>query len=210
MGDRRPGPECASELGADWIDGGTMCRSQSKAPGALGAGESAPAPKPARLEGEKAMIAYDIDIIADSPFGRTSDGKQVVRLLRQLDAHDNIAYGETHGDPPPRGEWDGKSITVHKDFYANACKTIVELVHEASHAIWRGRHPIGKGKKESTEEGAENEYQSVKNQLAIYKWLRDVRHFPSDAELERRLQQEEAGTLRSAIGENERASREGR
>jgi len=208
MGDRRPGPDCSSELGADFIDAGTTCLSQSKASVPTGAAESLAAPKQERLPGEKAMFAEDIDTIAKSPFGLTKDGREIVSLLRGLQKSDKIVYGPTHGDPPPRGEWDGTSITVHQDFYTNGCKTTVELVHEASHAIWRGRHRLGKDKPESAEKGAENEYYAVKNQLAIYKWLRDVRHCASDAELERRLEQEEGDTLKSAIEERERTSRE--
>ncbi|MGB7219423.1 MAG: hypothetical protein WBD07_11510 [Vicinamibacterales bacterium] len=155
------------------------------------------------------MFAEDIDTIAKSPFGLTKAGKEIVNLLRGLQKSDKIVYGPTHGDPPPRGEWDGTTITVNEDFYSNGCKTTVELVHEASHAIWRGRHRLGKGKTESAEEGAENEYSSVKHQLDIYKWLRDVRHCPADFELERRLDQEENGALKSAIEERERTSREG-
>ncbi len=208
MGDQVPGPLCSSDLGADWIDGGTTCLSRSKAPVSAGTGEPLATPRLERMPGEKEMFAEDIKTIARSPFGLTKNGKEIVSLLQELQKSDKIVYGETHGDPPPRGEWDGTSITVNKDFYANGCKTTVELVHEASHAAWRRHHRLGTGKPESTEAGAENEYYSVKNQLAIYKWLRDVKHCPSDAELERRLEQEESGTLKSAIEGRETTDRE--
>ena len=156
----------------------------------------------------KVMISYDIEVIAGSKFGRTDDGQQIVKLLRDLLAHDNIVYGETHGDPPPRGEWDGKTITVNKDYYGNSCKTIVELVHEASHAIWRRRHTIAKGKMESAEEGADNEYYAEKNELAIYKWLRKEKNCLPDADLDRRLEYEKDGKLKSHVQEAEKQSRQ--
>ena len=37
MGQRRPGPLCGSQLGTNWIDEGTMCRSRSGPPGPIGA-----------------------------------------------------------------------------------------------------------------------------------------------------------------------------
>ncbi len=36
MGDRIPGPTCASKVGPDWIDKGTLCRTRSSAPRPLG------------------------------------------------------------------------------------------------------------------------------------------------------------------------------
>jgi hypothetical protein len=38
MGQCRPGPLCVSEVGANWIDEGTMCRSRSSPPGPIGVG----------------------------------------------------------------------------------------------------------------------------------------------------------------------------
>ena len=40
MGDRTSGPQCTTQLGIDWIDEGTMCRSQSSSPVLLGRGAS--------------------------------------------------------------------------------------------------------------------------------------------------------------------------
>ena len=36
MGQRHPGPLCGSELGTNWIDEGTMCRTRSSPPGPVG------------------------------------------------------------------------------------------------------------------------------------------------------------------------------
>lgn len=36
MGERLPKPMCSTQLGADWIDKGTMCRSRSSPPGPIG------------------------------------------------------------------------------------------------------------------------------------------------------------------------------
>jgi len=82
------------------------------------------------------------------------------------------------------------------------------LVHEASHVLWRGNHPTNKDKQESIEDATKDEYRSIKNQLAIYVWLRTVSHAQPDWVLDRRLEQEEGGTLRSSIGERLKASRQ--
>ena len=38
MGERVPGPLCSTRVGADWIDGGTTCRTRSSTPGPTGLG----------------------------------------------------------------------------------------------------------------------------------------------------------------------------
>jgi hypothetical protein len=40
---------------------------------------------------------------------------------------------------------------VNKDYSASMCQTILELLHEVSHAVCRDGHAIGKGKTESME-----------------------------------------------------------
>jgi len=166
----------------------------------------AAAPKhPNRLPGEKEMIQDDIKCIAGSPFGGTPEGRKIVDLLHRFEASDDIAYGDTEGH---RGEYYGTGITVNKEYYGNACKTILELVHEASHATWRAKHPIGKGKRESLDEATDNELFTQENQLAIYKWLKEVKHLcTSDPVMEMRLQRQAAGTLRPVIEANEREQR---
>jgi hypothetical protein len=210
MGLGYPRPLCTFFLEADFLDTGTTALARSPAPVPAGSEESATA-KPEMVEGQKGIFNVDIDIIASSPFGRTGDGKQIVALLRNWNATGKITYGVTHpivdGDEPPRGEWEGNVMTINHEFSTNLGKTIVELVHEASHAIWRGGHSL-KGKPESLEQAVENELFCVNKQLEIYKWLRDVRHFPTDLVLEMRLEQVAAKTLRSSIEEHEKKIRE--
>jgi hypothetical protein len=220
MASRIPGPICSSQLGPEWIDPGTMCRSRTCPPGPPGLEPphipiaarlasslvmGAAPKKPKRLPGEKSMLADDIDRIAVSPFGRTATGEKVVRLLRRLDAQDGIVYGETDGDA--RGEFYGTGITVRKDYYGNACKTILELVHEASHMLWRAEHPIRKGKMESVQEATDNELYVQENQLAIYTWLKDELGWPPDPDMDLRQKRQAKGTLRSTIEANIRAER---
>ncbi len=234
MAGQKPGPICSSKLGPDWIDAGTMCRSRTSPPGPLGCDcTQLPAPeadrsssphmplamrlatslvmgatpkKPERLEGEKAMIQYDIELIAGSPFGLTPEGRKIVKVLHDLDARDGIAYGETGG---ARGDFYGTGITVNKDYHGNACQTILELVHEASHATWRAKHPLVKGKPESLKEATDNELFAQENELKIYTWLKDKQHLiVSDPEMEQRLKRQADGTLRSVIEAHEREERE--
>ena len=207
MGDAYNRPICSFLEGEDWIDSGTLSLSRLNAPVPTGTAEPAAPAAAGRKPGEKAMFDEDIKIIAKSPLGLTSAGKEIVALLREYQKRDGIVYGPTHGDPPPRGEWDGTTITVRDDYYPNAYKTAVELVHEAAHVIWRRGHRLGKGKTESVEEGAANEYFAVSKQIAMYKWLRDVKHCGADYELDRRLEQEANGTLKSAIEAREKESR---
>jgi hypothetical protein len=215
MANRRPGPICSSQFGPDWIDTGTMCRSRSIPPGPRGFEAShipvvfrltmslvigAAPNKQRRSPVEKAMLGDDIERIARSPFGRTPEGRDIVELLRNLDAHERIAYGETGG---ARGDFYGTGITVNKDYYGNMCKTILEMVHEASHAMWRAKHPIRKGKVESVKEAADNELYAQENQLQIYTWLKDAQRLCNpDPEMELRLERQARGTLRSVIEEN--------
>jgi hypothetical protein len=153
---------------------------------------------------ERAMIEYDIDLIAKSSFGRTAEGKKIVAVLRRFDTNHTIAYGDTEG---ARGNFYGTGITVNKDLSGNVGETILELVHEASHATWRARHPLGKGHDETIDEATDNELFAQENELKIYQWLKLKQQF-SDAQMEARLERQAKGTLRSGILEHEKAERE--
>ena len=226
MGYSAPGPLCSSQLGHDWIDDGTLCRSLSGPPGPLGVVESFVAkiiigatpqqnqhrgqalkslsPEEQKVEDARVFFEDDIDTIRKSDFGATADGQAIISLLKQYLKKKKIVFAPLD----TRGAWDQAQIMVNEDYYWNAYKTIVELVHEASHAIWRSRNPISTSHPETTEEGAKNEYFCVKNQLAIYKWLLKKRKCAHDEILDRRLKQEEDGTLYERILGDEEFLRE--
>src|SRR5205085_1830172 len=154
MANRRAGPICSFQLGSCRAEDGRPYPPRACRPGPEGldlphsyhseidpydvapvpvvkkpkaAVKSATPKMPERLPGEKAMLWDYIDRISKSPFGHSPNGRTIVHLLRRLDAQDGIAYGETGDD---RGWFYGTGITVNKDYYANVCKTILELVHE--------------------------------------------------------------------------------
>ena len=161
--------------------------------------------KPEGMPGERAMMAADVAIIADSPFGRSAAGRAIVTLLRRLAAQNNLTYGDTEGD---RGWWDGITITVNKEFHEKLCKTIPTLVHEASHAIWRTNHPLRDGQTESMQEAVDNELYAEENEIAVYKWLKDTKKLcTADPDLDLRLERKARGTLRSTIEGRERENR---
>ncbi len=207
MGDRKPGPICSSQLGSDWIDAGTRCRSRSSSTGPLGILMSlamGAIPKESQTgsqpEQDNALIGYDIEVIGKSKFGRTGEGQGIVVLLNRLYQNGNIAYGDTSEDDG-RGYWDGNSITVNEDFRGNLCSTSATLVHEASHAMWRKKHPKPNGKDKSKlfKDAVEDELYAQENELVIYTWLKDSKGCPSDLVLETRLQRKKSGTLKSVI-----------
>jgi len=201
MADRKPGPICSSRLGSNWIDSGTTCRSRSSSSGPLGLMMSlvmSAAPGSSDAEAQKAMMAYDIDIIAESPFGKTSEGKQIVQLLRSLNQRGNIVYGETVDDV--RGDWDGKMIRVNENSRGKIFPKILELVHEGSHALWRKNHPIG-NVKDNRKDNVADELHAQENQLLIYSYLKEKKGCPEDLVLELRLKRQASGTLRQTIDE---------
>lgn len=204
MAGKKPGPICSSDLGAKWIDDGTMCRARSSSPGLLGLAMSLvmgavpeDKDKAGQQQAAKAMFGYDIDIIAKSPFGRTREGKEIVTLLRSLNERGDIEYGKNLDGS--RGDWDGKTIRVSEDFRGIAFRTITELVHEASHALWRKNHAVSTDAVERRKNDVDDELHARENQLVIYKYLKETKQWPEDIELERRLKQQADGTLRQSV-----------
>ena len=209
MGDRKPGPICSSQLGPDWIDAGTRCRSRTSSGPlgilmslAMGATPKDPK-KAAQDEEDKALIGYDIQVIGSSQFGKTREGKEIVVLLNRLHRNGNIVYGDTSEDDG-RGSWDGQNIMVNGDFRANLCSTSATLVHEASHALWRKKHPKpdGKDKAKLFTDAVEDELHAQENELVIYTWLKDNKGCSDDLVLETRVKRQKNGTLRSVIEDN--------
>ncbi|MDB5799687.1 MAG: hypothetical protein JWL63_626 [Rhodocyclales bacterium] len=212
MSGRKPGPTCSASHGKHWIDRGTSTRWRSHAPGPLGlllplimgaAPVSAEADAGAQIEEDKSaaqgMIDYDIGIIADSPFGKTAEGKDIVKLLRALNSNGKIVYAATVEDG--RGDWDGEIIRVSENYRGKMFPTVIELVHEGTHALWRKKHPFRKGSKPNREQNIADELHAQENQLLMYKYLKEKKGCPDDSELELRLQRQANGELRKTIEE---------
>ena len=157
MGGKKHGVICPTRVGRGWIDGGTLCRTRSSSPGPLGmflslAMGAAPVEDEAarrKREADKeearqraedeTMLKFDVDLIASSPFGKTTDGAKVVRALRAYLGNREVLYGGTLDDS--RADWDGHTIRLNDNYRAKAMQSIVELVHEGSHVAWRSGHP---------------------------------------------------------------------
>jgi hypothetical protein len=195
MADRKPGPICTSKLGEDWIDDGTGCRARTSAPGPLTQEEID------RAEAEKEIIKADISLIASSPFGHTPDGKTIVKVLKGFNAQNRITYGETG---VARGEFLGTEITISREYAGKFGPTILELVHEGSHATWRNRHPLDEDG-EPFEDAVSNELFAQQNELIIYKWVKTQINF-SDDDMEKRLRRSPK-ELKAVIEENEKKDR---
>ena len=198
---RTPGPIGSSRLEPDWIKHGMLSRSQRYI-------RHCPLPlvvavqKDKDLEFTKAMIDIDIKLITESSFGKTKKGKQIVKLLHKLNKNGQIVYGDGEWR---YGSWDGKTLRVTEDFHGKAYRTIPVLVHEASHALWEASHALWKkdAVRKTPEEVLKNavadELQAQKNQLAIYKALKEEKNIPEDPELERRLKREANHKLKQYI-----------
>ena len=205
MGERTPGPLCGSRLGNEWIDTGTNCRSRSGAPGPLGILTSlvmgaAPVDLDAKKKEDEAKIMFrdGINTIAASPFAKTPEGKEIVKLLRELFKSGNIRYGQTLDGS--RGDWDGTTIRVNEDYRGIAYRTIPELVHEATHALWRKKNKTApKDEKDKWKADIDDELHARENQLIMYTHLRDKLGWPKDSLMEMRLERQKNGTLRQTI-----------
>lgn len=142
----------------------------------------------AQLAADKAMFGFDVSIIAQSPFGKTQAGLAIVNLLISYNKNGKISYAPTATDDA-RAEWDGSTITIKDDFRGKAVPSIIELVHEGSHVLWRINHPrknIPLDKLPA--DNLADEDLAQKNQMEMYLWLRKkYPDWPTDAEMEFRL-----------------------
>lgn len=157
-----------------------------------------------KYPGQRSLIQYDIEYIAITPFGNTPVGHKIVDLLQRLFATHGIKYGDTGN---ARGTFEGTVITVNGEFYGRMCPTVMELVHEASHGVWRNSHSL-KGHRETIEDATDNEYTAQVNELVIYQWMKKDNIVGGlDAEMEERLKYQAAGTLKAIIKANEEKER---
>jgi hypothetical protein len=139
-----------------------------------------------RRKDDETILGYDISVIAESPFGKSDTGKKVVRELKAYLASGNIVYGGTLEGS--RADWDGTTIYLDEGYRGKALPTTVELVHEGSHVAWRKAHAKPSGPDAKKKDDVDDEALARKNQLLVYKYLREAKGWPADEELERRLQ----------------------
>ncbi len=205
MGGSKHGVICKTRVGSEWIDGGTLCRTRSNAPGLLGAllsmvmggampiedeetrrKRKADAAAEKQRSADEGALKWDVELIASSPFGTSPDGVKVVRALRAYLGQRQILYGGTLEDS--RADWDGTTIRLTDDYREKGLQSIVELVHEGAHVVWRSGHPKPKDKEAARLDDEADEAVARKHQLAVYTWLRETKGWPEDKGLERRLE----------------------
>jgi hypothetical protein len=207
---RKPGPTCSSDDAAGAIDAGTNCRAKSPEPGPIGLNADADVAEARALDDamrarEKApksdeitqiMLDQDIQLVADSPFKDTAEGREIIALLKRLNKSRDIVYADTNG---ARGEWDGTTIRVSQDFAGKMFPTAIELVHEATHALWRQKHPAkSRNAADIRKESIDDELHAQTNQLNMYRHLRDTRNF-TDRMMDLRLARLDSNKLRNGI-----------
>jgi hypothetical protein len=128
----------------------------------------------------QAMFDYDITLIQQSSIGTTSEGKEIVALLKEFNKAGRIKYAPLE----ERGAWDGTDILVSDNYVGKVFPTTCELAHEASHALWRKKNPT-KVQTQPESDAEEKHAQTV--QAKVYVWLRTKMNAPVDEGLEKRL-----------------------
>jgi hypothetical protein len=199
-GGGKPGTTCGSQLGADYIDSGTLIRSRSGAPGplgmvlqmAIGALPENDEEKQRKLA-HQSMFEYDIGEIEKAKIPEMKDKAEIVAVLRALNRELKIQYGDTLEDS--RGDWDGSIVYISSNYEAKLYPTMIELVHEGSHALTTQRDARKGAKKPSA---AAEELQSQVNQLLMYSYLKKTRNY-DDQDMERRLKDLASGKLQKDI-----------
>jgi hypothetical protein len=129
MADRKPGIMCASRLGEDWIDGGTMCRSRTSSPGILGtvlslATGAVPASPPSDAEAFKTAI----DLFRETPASKSPHGARVLAKLEESLLAGNISYGGDNSSNSGTGK-----IQIEASYRGDIANTSISLVHEGFH-----------------------------------------------------------------------------
>lgn len=138
------------------------------------------------------LLIDNIQTIAQSPFGKTHRGQKIVRALEICRQNKKISF-EKMSDEARGGEVTGE-ISINARFYQNKPGTILELVHEGTHALhFFQRNPDFRydkprnGKPESQADHVTDEAESQTNQLEIYLWLKTQFIGYEDSEMEERL-----------------------
>lgn len=136
---------------------------------------------PEAAEAARAMFDYDITLIQQSSIGQTQQGKEIVELLKTFNKAGRIKYAAME----ERGAWDGTDILVNANYLGKVYVTTCELVHEASHALWRKKNPNKKAMTQLEIDSEERDARIV--QAKVYVWLRTRQGAPVDSDLENRL-----------------------
>lgn len=126
------------------------------------------------------MFDYDIALIQQSSIGKTTQGKEIVELLKAFNKDGRIKYAEME----ERAAWDGSDILVNANYLGKVFITTCELVHEAAHALWRKKNPT----KVMTQIEIDSEERDARLvQAKVYVWRRTFKKAPVDSDLENRL-----------------------
>lgn len=114
----------------------------------------------------KSDVAKAIDEIKASKFGRTTEGRKVIAKFESLQKSGNIQV--TNLNPNIRGEWTGTQVRVNSSFKDNVHAIASELVHEATHAVYKDEHPKAHGN------SIDQEMRTNTNQVNFYKEQNDA------------------------------------
>ncbi len=131
-----------------------------------------------------------MQIVTNSAFAKTAEGKNVVKKINELKKAGKIRFKKLDGNT--RGQWSGGEIVINSIYKKNRNAIASELVHEATHALNEDDFPASKTKMTIDEEMRTNT-----NQLDLYKDQRKTGY--RDPELERRRKARKDGTLRDDV-----------
>ncbi len=107
-----------------------------------------------------------IDLIENSPWGKTPPGQKIVKLLRDDDAGGKIKIGKLDPDPngdPVHGQYDDETgfITIDSPVAGDVGSLATALVHEGSHQQWDKDNGAGPTT-------LDEEYDAFKNQVLFF------------------------------------------
>src|SRR5277367_116796 len=131
-----------------------------------------------------------MQIVSNSAFAKTTEGKNVLKKIKELKKAGKIEFKRLDGNT--RGKWSGGEIVINSKYKKNRNAIASELVHEATHALNEDDFPASKTKLTIDEEMRTNT-----NQLDLYQEQRKSGY--RDPELERRRKARKDGTLRDDV-----------
>jgi len=134
--------------------------------------------------------AAAIKKIKDSDFGKTEEGKKVIKKIDDLDKDGKIVSKSMAGHV--RGAWSDGQIQVAEAYSNDPDAVASELVHEATHAVNEDDFPESKKKLTIDEEMRTNT-----NQLDFYEEQRKTGY--RDPQLEKRRDDRADGKLRDNV-----------
>jgi len=138
-------------------------------------------------------LSKGIDIIKNSKFSKTDEGKKVFNRIEEYKDSGKINFEKM--DKDIRGKYYGKGAIGINDIYKENPDAIAsELVHEATHSVNKDDFPASKNKQTIDEEMRTNT-----NQLDLYEEQRETGF--RDPELEDRRDARNDGNLRDNVRE---------